>query len=239
MTAILTKTSSPVRPALRLALAVAVCVSVAGCKTTDDDKQVTGWTLTDPSQRHPIMVSQQPAKMSVRIARGSHGLTAHQRAQVVEFTSKYRAGDSGNSRMIISAPSGSANEVAAMQAVAELRHLLRDSGFDEASINVEAYHEDRDPQPPIRISYTRYVAEAPDCGHFPANLTSGSNNMPHANLGCANQKNFANQIANPADLVSPRAMTASSGERRDMVHGKYIKGDPTGSAKQADTATIR
>jgi pilus assembly protein CpaD len=222
-----------------LALVIGTCVTITGCKTPEDHNQVTGWSLTDPSQRHPIMVSEQPAKMSLRVSRGSHGLSPNQRAQVVNFTGKYRAGDSGNSRLVIAAPSGSANEVASMQAVAELRHLLREAGFGEDAINVEAYHEDRDPQPPIRISYTRYVAEAPECGHFPANLTSGPNNMPHANLGCATQKNFANQIANPADLVAPRAMTSAVADRRDDGIGKYITGKATNSEKQPDTATIR
>jgi pilus assembly protein CpaD len=233
------KTSSLSSPVLRMALVVATCVSIAGCKHAEEQSQVTGWSLADPAQRHPIMVSQQPAKMTIRVARGSQGLSPHQRAQVVDFTSKYRAGDVGNSRLVIAAPSGSANEVAAMQAVAELRHLMREAGFGDAAINVEAYHEDRDPQPPIRISYTRFVAEAPECGHFPANLTGGPNNMPHANLGCANQRNFANQVANPADLVTPRAMTAASAERRDEGYGKYLKGGNTESAKQTESGSSK
>ena len=123
------------RNSIRLVLVSFVaCASLAGCKHADEPAQVTGWSLTDPAQRHPIMVSQQPAKMTIRVARGSHGLTPHQRAQIAEFTGKYQAGDAGNSRLLISAPSGSANEVAAMQAVAELRHVMRDAGFNEASI---------------------------------------------------------------------------------------------------------
>jgi pilus assembly protein CpaD len=235
----LPQTSSPRLSAARVVLLLATCGVLAGCKTPEDQHQVTGWTLTDPSQRHPIMVSQQPAKMSVRVARGSHGLSSHQRAQVLEFAGKYSTSTAGNGRLVISAPSGSANEVAAMQAVAELRHILRESGFGEDTINVEAYHEERDPQPPVRISYTRYVAEAPECGHFPANLTSGANNMPHANLGCAVQKNFANQVANPADLVAPRSMTAAAADRRDEIAKKYIKGDATEAARSSDRATVR
>jgi pilus assembly protein CpaD len=234
----LTNTSSA-RQLVRISLVLMAGVSLAACKTPEDHNQVAGWSLIDPSQRHPIMVSQQPAKMSLRVARGSHGLSSHQRAQVVEFANKYNGGNSGNSRLVISAPSGSANEVAAMQAVAELRHILRETGFGEDSINVEAYHEDRDPQPPVRLAYTRYVAEAPECGHFPANLTSGPNNMPHANLGCATQRNFANQVANPADLVAPRGMTAAAADRRDEGVKKYLKGEATDSAKLTERATIR
>jgi pilus assembly protein CpaD len=224
---------------LTTTMLLAACAVTTGCKHADEPGQVTGWSLTDPAQRHPIMVSQQPSKLSLRVARGSHGLSPHQRAQVVDFTGKYRAGDAGNSRLVIAAPSGSANEVAAMQAVAELRHLMRAAGFDESAISVEAYHEDRDPQPPIRISYTRYVAEAPECGHFTDNLTAGPNNMPHPNLGCATQRNFANQVANPGDLLAPRTMTAAAADRRDGVYNKYLKGERTGSADQSETARTK
>ena len=41
----------------------------------DPGAHVAGWTLIDPTQRHPIMVSQQPATLNVRVARGSQGLT--------------------------------------------------------------------------------------------------------------------------------------------------------------------
>jgi pilus assembly protein CpaD len=230
-----TTASSLTRVFLRTSLVVATCVAVTGCKHAEDKAEVTGWSLVDPSQRHPIMVSQQPAKLSLRVARGSHGLSPHQRAQVIDFTGKYRAGDAGNSRITIAAPSGSANEVAAMQAVAELRHIMREAGFGEAGISVEAYHEDRDPQPPIRISYTRYIAEAPECGHFPASIQSGPDNLPYANFGCANQRNLGNQVSNPADLIAPRTMTAANGDRRDQVMDKYQKGESTASANQKET----
>jgi pilus assembly protein CpaD len=230
-----TKASSRKSTALSTTFMVAMCVSISACKHADDPKEVTGWSLVDPAQRHPIMVSEKPAKLSLRVGRGSHGLSPHQRAQVVDFTAKYRAGDAGNSRLVIAAPSGSANEVAAMQAVAELRHLMREAGFGEASISVEAYHDNGDPQPPIRISYTRYVAEAPECGLFPANLAMGPNNAPHANLGCASQRNLAHQVANPGDLVAPRSMTPANADRRDVVAGKYAKGDATESAKQSES----
>ena len=166
--------------------------------------------------------------------RGAQGLSPHQRAQVAEFVDRYRNGDSGNSKMVISAPSGAPNEVAAMQAVAEIRHLIRSAGFDETSVSVEAYHEEKDPQPPIRVSYLRFVAEGPDCGRWPTNLAHEPNNLPYPNLGCATQRNFAAQVANPADLLGPRSSTPAAGERRQVIWDKYNKGDSTISQKQGD-----
>lgn len=57
-------------------------------------------------------------------------------------------------------------------------------------------------------------------------------NVPYPNLGCANQRNLAVMVANPADLLGPRTETARSSERRDQVWGKYVKGAATGSAAE-------
>ena len=40
----------------------------------------------------------------------------------------------GNSKLLISVPSGSANEVEAIQAVAEMRHLISEYGFDQTTV---------------------------------------------------------------------------------------------------------
>lgn len=220
--------------ALKLVLVSAAACLIAGCKAAEDGPQVAGWSVVDPTQRHPILVSQQPSNLSLKVPRGSTGMSPHQRAQVVDFLNRYRGGDTGNSKLVISAPSGSPNEVAAMQAVAEIRHLMRDGGFSETAITVEAYHEERDPQPAIRISYLRFVAEGPECGRWTTNLAEETKNLPYPNFGCATQRNFAAQVANPADLIGPRSMTPAPADRRDVVWGKYIKGESTISQKQAD-----
>ena len=223
----------------KLVTATAVALAVAGCRPGEDNgARVAGWSLVDPTSRHPIMVSQQPSTLSLKIARGAYGLSPHQRAQVVSFLDRYRSTDAGNSKLVIEAPSGSANEVSAMQAVAEIRHLTSESGFDHTAISVEAYHASHDQQAPIRVSYLRFVAEGPQCGHWPTNLADDPRNIPYPNMGCATQRNFAAQIANPADLVGPRSMTPTPGERRDSVWTKYVKGDST-VAKKADEEKVK
>jgi pilus assembly protein CpaD len=220
-----------------MAVATAACVvaaGVAGCRSGDEGSRVAGWSLTDPSQRHPIMVSQQPSTVSIRVQRGNYGLTPQQRAQVISFVEKYRTVDAGNSKLVIEAPSGAANEVAAMQAVAEIRSLMSDVGFGAASIAVEAYHASGEQTPAIRISYLRFVAEGPQCGRWPTNLAETESNLNYPNLGCAQQRNLAAMVANPADLIGPRTMTPAARERRDVQWDKYIKGDSTVSTKQDD-----
>lgn len=220
------------RVGLKLLAVSALALTLTGCKTTDDPTRVAGWTLVDAAQRHPILVSQEPTTHDVRVARGANGITAAQRAQLLGFADHYRLTDAGNSRLVISAPSGGDNEVAAMYAVGQIRALLTDQGFSEASVSVEAYDAERAHEPPIRVSYLRYVAQPPQCGDWSTNLAYEPMNLPYPNLGCATQHNFGAQVANPADLLGPRSETARSSERRDQVWSKYVRGRATGSAAE-------
>ncbi len=222
------------RPALRLTAVCALALGVAGCKTTDDPTRVAGWTLVDGAQRHPILVSQEPTTLAVRVRRGASGLSTAQRAELLDFAGRYRATDAGNSRLVIAAPSGGSNEVAAMYAVGEVRSLLNDQGFSQASISVEAYDAEGSHEPPVRVSYLRYVAQPPQCGDWSTNLAYEPMNLPYPNFACASQRNFGAMVANPADLLGPRSETARSSERRDQVWSKYVSGKPTGATKSVD-----
>lgn len=208
---------------------------LAGCKHGDEGTAVAGWSLVDPVQRHPILVSQEPAHLNLRIASGSQGLSPSQRAEVMQFTSHYRASDAGNSRLIISAPSGSSNEMAAMAAVDEVRDLLLSGGFNEAVIAVEAYSSEAHAPAPVRISYMRFVAEGPECGRdWSENLGVNHSNTGHSNFGCVGQQNLAAMVANPADLLGPRSSGPRYGERRDQIMDKWTKGAITGAEKSDD-----
>lgn len=218
-----------------LMIACALTLALPGCKTDDNRGQVAGWALVDPAQRHPIIVSQQPQTMNLRVPRGSSGLAPQQRAELLAFADRSRASDAGNSRLVIAAPSGSGNEIAAMHAVDEIRTLLSDRGFQEASIQVEAYAQEGGGQePPVKVSYLRYVAEGPECGQWPENMAYNPNNLPYPNMGCATQHNLAAMVANPADLLGPRTQGARSAERHDMVMDKYIKGESSNTQKNDD-----
>jgi pilus assembly protein CpaD len=217
----------------RLAAMSVIALSVTACRLGDEPgAHVAGWTAVDARQRHPIIVSEQPANLSVRVARGSAGLTPQQRAQVADFINRYSARDAGNGRIMVAVPSGSANEVAAMHAVADVRHIVRDFGISDANLSIQPYRAGGDA--PLRIGYARFVAEAPECGDWSTNLAEDPRNVPYPNFGCAQQRNLAVQVSNPADLLGPRTMQPGSTERRDVVWDKFVKGDSTVAKKDAD-----
>lgn len=230
------RTASGFAPAAAgLLTASLLAMTLVGCRSLEDPGAHTaGFTLIDPTQRHPIMVSQQPAGINVAVARGSQGLTPAQKAQVATFLQRYRTTDAGNSKLVIAVPSGSPNEGAAAHAVGDVRRMIADYGFAESNVAIEPYHERRDASAPIRLSYLRYVAEAPECGQWPTNLADDYRNLPYPNLGCAQQHNLAAQIANPADLLGPRTMDPADPERRSVVLDKYRRGQPTHADKSPD-----
>jgi pilus assembly protein CpaD len=234
-----TNAGSPFRLGLGAAKILSVAVLsmlAAGCKHDEaEGSRVAGWTLVDPEQRHPILVSQEPATLALRVSPSADGLTPSQRARVLEFASHSSASDAGNSRIVISSPSGSQNEGSAMQGADEVRQLLISTGYSETKIAVEAYQASgRDA--PLRLSYMRYVAHAPECGlDWSQNLARNYQNTPYPNFGCAAQRNLAVQVANPADLLGPRTMTTRDANRRDDMYKKYVNGEALGANGEAKT----
>lgn len=219
---------------VRLALAATLALSLGGCKTIEEGTRVAGWELTDPLQRHPILVSQQPETLNIAVPRGANGLSPSQRSDVLGFSHQARASDAGNSRLVIAAPSGSSNETAAITAVHEISALLKENGYTEADINIEPFDAAGASNPPVKLSFQRFVAEGPECSNFQTNLARDPRNLPAPDLGCASQKNLAAMVVNPADLLGPRKMDVRPSERRSVTWDKYIKGESSGAQKSQD-----
>ncbi len=220
--------------------ACGLALGLAGCEALNDKpSHSAGWSLIEPTQRHPIMVSQQPQTMSLRVPRGQNGLSPSQRAQLYTFVEKYRATDNGNSKLVISVPAGAANETASMHAVADIRPMLADRGFTDQSVSIEPYSAEGDHVAAIRVSYLRFHAQGPECGRWPENLGETPRNNNYHNFGCAQQRNLAAQIANPADLLGPRTMSGGHAPRNDVIYEKYTKGNVTAADRSPDERTSK
>ena len=109
-------------------------------------------------------------------------------------------------------------------------------------IAAQPYHPvDRRIMATLRLKYPKMVASAGPCGLWPADIGASfdrrhNENGPYWNLGCANQRNLAAMVDNPADLVQPRGDAPASAARRSVVLEKYRKGEPTVTTS-TDTST--
>jgi pilus assembly protein CpaD len=154
---------------------------------------------------------------------------------VVDFLRRYKR-ESTTGKFVISAPGGAPNEVSAVQAAGIVKGLARSEGIPWGEIQVEPYSsEEGNPQPPLRLSFVRHSAEAPDCGRFPTNLAEEAKNVPYANFGCSSQRYLAAMVANPQDLLGPRTEeTARHAGRRDVIMDKWIKGEQTAAQRTGE-----
>lgn len=211
------------RPALTLLAVLAIATSAGGCLKSP--RFQAPFTLANPNERHPIAVKQGEATLDLAVYRGSSGLNPSQKGELYAFLGDYKA--QGAERLLIKAPSGGANETAALRAYDEVRRAMRRAGINPASVALEPYFANWDPAAPLRLSYLQYVAEGPDCPDWSENVGRDPQNMPSPNMGCATQRNLAASVADARDLLGPRVETPRPGERRDVVWGKYVKGDVT------------
>ncbi|HKS60699.1 MAG TPA: CpaD family pilus assembly protein [Xanthobacteraceae bacterium] len=218
-------------PTVARALAFAsLAAMLAGCKTVAQS-ETTGGISHDYRLRHPIAVREGKQTLTVFIGDRRGGLTPLQRTEVAGVAPAWRREATGG--LLIEVPVGGANERAAAGAAREIRAILSANGVPGHSIEMRPVPT-RDPVRlgTIRVNYPRMVAETGPCGLWPEDIgptlnAAHTNNRPHWNHGCASQRNLAAQVAEPADLVQPRAETPVLASRRTTVLDKYRKGEAT------------
>lgn len=214
------------RPALAMLAVLILAAPLGGC-LSDGPRFQAPFTLANPNERWPIQVKPGEATLDLVVNRGAAGLTQVQQSQLRAFLWDYR--NQRAERLMVRAPSGGANETAAMHAFNDVRRTLRQTGIDPGSVLLETYYASWDRSAPLRLSYLRIVAKAPDCPDWSEDIGRDPQNMPWPNMGCATQRNLAMSVADPNDLIEPKSETLRSSERRDVVWGKYVNGNATGS----------
>ena len=197
-------------------------VVLAGCESIN----ATHTTLTDQDyrKRHPILIAEQPEAMDIPVAMKATELTPDINRSINRFVNAYRA--SGTGFMNIQVPAGSANEVAALTVARTAKQVVQRSGVAPSHIRVTPYQVDNKAWvAPVRLSFLKVKAVAPDCGIWPEDLGKPDTDKQFFNFGCAQQQNLAAMIQNPSDLILPREMTPADGKQRSRVIEDYRAGD--------------
>jgi pilus assembly protein CpaD len=135
--------------------------------------------------------------------------------------------------VIIDLPTGTRNELAARNALHEVRAILAAAGVPASAIAVRPFRPaDPSKLATVKLSYPTLVAEAGPCGLWPYDLgptlaREHNENIDYWNLGCASQRNLAAMVENKADLVQPRGEVPPYTGRRTTVLDKYHRGEST------------
>lgn len=210
--------------ATRIALA-GMLLATVGCAGTVnyDDRSTGSLGPRDFRERHPIVISDQTRVLDVPVGLGDGVLPGGTRETILGFLARYRAESEGVIQ--ISRPAGSGNAAAAAAAAAETAELLELAGVTPGLIVRTTYDVGGAPSAPVRIAYTAVRSQvAGGCGQWPEDLASGAlnhDNRNYHNFGCATQNNLAAQVANPTDLLHPRASTPLDAERASTAIGDY------------------
>jgi len=211
----------------KLAAAGLVLASLTACAASSAGPETAVAARTETAQwEERVHVDAQPDE--VLLALHAEGLSANQGQALDDLLGRWLAAEARE--IVVSAPTGGASgEVAGRMAVAARQRLVA-MGAPASKVRVMGYDAAGAPGAPLKVGFLRYVAQVPRCGGW-ENITSTRDNTAYENFGCAVTANMAAQVANPEDLLSPRATTPIDSGRRATVLDKYRKGEVTSSAK--------
>jgi pilus assembly protein CpaD len=193
--------------------------------------------------RHPIVVREGYATLDLLPGGGPHGLTDREAADTRAFAAEWHA--TGRGPIVIEMPVHGAGDVLSRYALPAIKRQLAAGGAPRAAIEVTHYRAaGRHHLAPVRLTFAHLEAGLTHpCGEWPnAGNTGNFQNQTYENFGCDAQQNLAAMVADPEDLIRPRAETAAYAPRRQTVIGKYAQGEATAAAKpttgQSNITTI-
>jgi pilus assembly protein CpaD len=207
-------------------LTLAAAGLLAGCAKRDSI--TVGSVPDDYRTNHPIIVDEREERIDLPVGIGDHAMSRVQRIALDGYMAHSDAG--AGAPVTILYPSGTANAAAASLVAADIARHIHRAGVPGGRVVSMPYEAGApDSTPPIRVSYMRMKASTGQCGRWPDDLLQTTENKHYANFGCASQNNLAAQMANPADLLGPRAPGEIDAENRgsalDQYKAREVSGD--------------
>jgi pilus assembly protein CpaD len=224
---------------------VGLSVVLGACsETTGSVATPASLVPEDYRLRHPIAVQEANRSVVLFVGHARGGLSTTQRDDVAGLARAWVA--EGTGAIVVDVPVNTPNARAAESAYHEARAVLEARGVPGNAIKPHRYTPD-DPRAlaTVRLTYSRMTATAGPCGIWPEDLGPSSKdpsymeNRSYYNFGCAYQHNMAAMVANPSDLVQPRAETPAYTIRRTEGFEKYRQGNTTATTyPEADRAKL-
>lgn len=209
------------RPQILRACVAVVALAATACSTPLANGPEQAFNI---NERFPISV--QPRMMTLRlIYNGQAALDENATGQIARFAQDYLSHGSGS--IAVAPPNG--NQAVANLVVDE----LVERGVSRNQIMVGGANAPG-PADDIRLTFIRYVAEAPACGNWSTSLAFTAGNTVPPNFGCATQHNLAAMVSDPRDLVTPDTSGQPDAQRRLTVLDRYRRGQPTPAEKSED-----
>lgn len=192
---------------------------VSGCDSRHrgpDD--ILAVKLNSPEFSHPIDFTYRAEVLEVEVPDDTEGLSPNQQVDVYRFLERYKREATG--RLTISAPSAPRDRASIAHSLKGIQREVADAGIDYRLTRVP--RSKKADVPLIQLAYRRPVALPPTCDHWQENVGRNEPRLPHANFGCATQRNTAVMIDNARDLKRPQSEDPRSSERRSVTWSGYV-----------------
>ncbi len=216
----------------KLAATGLVLALLAACATTAVDPHAAVEAPRTDSELWTSQVHVDSHPDEVQLVVHAEGLSANQNQALDGLLNRWLAAE--GREIVVSAPIGDTHGDAAGRMAVAARQRLVAMGAPAASVRVMGYDAAGAPNAPLKVGFLRYTAQTPQCGGW-ENIAATRDNVAYENFGCAVTANMAAQVANPEDLLSPRASAPVDSGRRAIVLDKYRKGEVTSSAKDSQS----
>jgi pilus assembly protein CpaD len=200
-------------------LSLAALLMAGSCAAPSND---ANGTFEDADVNNPILV--EPSYQAIKVTYYPQGLAPADMANFEAFVSTYR--DHGNGSIVISVPAGYSANVATTYFADRINAM----GIPRDHIIV-TIHDAPQGDMRVELNYISYSASTNVCGTWTQDLSKTAENDTPRNFGCAVQQNIAASVADPRDLLGPRAADDMDVARRTVVIGHYEKGEITQASK--------
>jgi pilus assembly protein CpaD len=226
---------------VRAGLIAGLAASLAACNTTTAT-DTTGGIPDDYRARHPISLQEGKKTLVLFVGHGRGSLLPTQRAEVLAFARNWQRDATGG--VTIDRPMGGATERAANDSLRETMSIIVQAGVPNNGNVIRTFDAAGQKSSWLRLHYPLMVAHAGPCGLWPDDVGADYNvkhfqNKEYYNFGCAQQRNIAAMVANPSDLVQPRAETPPYEGKRSYQMDKWRKGEnPTTTYSDAQKGAI-
>lgn len=206
-------------------IALALTAALSACAATPPLQAGQTSIARTPTELWKAEVTTQPEE--IRLAVRAQGLSPNQAGALTTFADTWRSADGGE--VIVQVPVGGPDPGAVSRSGESTRSFLVEQGVPASAVRLLGYDAKGDVAAPLVVGFLRYAVNIPACGQSWTNIAHSMTNQPQPNFGCAVTANIAAQIANPADLATPRTLDPADAQRRAVVLDKYRKGELTSS----------
>ena len=190
-------------------------VLLGGCESSWRELDQPATLPIEAQKLHPISADIQRASFEIGEAHRFDVAQSSTYFDVTRFVRHYRRDGRGPFEVDVPRKPSSSLQ----RNIASVRRIAERNGIPSHRISVR---QRTDGAQSVTLSFMRIAAVAPEhCNHWNENAIKRVETRPLPIFGCASQRNLANMVSDPTDLVTPQVEEPRGSERRAATAKSY------------------